>query len=563
MFELNFYDDEDQPRYGWDVHVQRLSCYIQHKEPVQDVPSYLESPYRDEKNEENPHRYIPDLESLDNGNTIIIFENSQSGSIEDTAIAARQQWESRWRRLPFYLAYESHDISNDDRLTLECMKIILQDVWKSIAENWENFLDVCTTHVSILEEKIYEQPADESRAPELWTNSSMWLKVERLVSIHEAVVKEIQQNLREFLSDEDVEDGWLEATPSDMEKISGLTEENLTKPTANLADLMYKSVGIRDSRHSLQLNTSLWRLRYPSQIPKFPTLTNPSFQPNLPNFANSNNSWITFIFLPLTFISSFFGMNVDIFQSGPGYPSIRYYFASAVPMMVLTLLGWYFIKHALARQRQTPYQRGIYEHLFFELATAYPRLWSRSGPNEDVAAQGTIDRLKWRLLTLWNDPAKTVRAGAAGSGEDAEYDDLGAWSRLKRTLTRRWTSQIQVQDDRPIEFSSMTLEAGVGESSNGDIHDEKPVPVAMQFMRTAATGDHVPDGGGSGMLEVPMAWDPESSFTMRQRIAAERPSSAGSGTSSGGNRNSGIMVEEEPSTWLKDYGVRRGDVGLY
>ena len=144
MFELNHFDDEDQPKYGWDVYVQRLSCYIQHKEPAQDIPDYLESPYRDSESKRNPHRYVPDIESLDNGNTIIIFENSQSSSIEDTAIPARQQWESRWRRLPFYLAYESQDITNDDAMSLECMKIILQDIWKAIAENWEDLLDVCS-----------------------------------------------------------------------------------------------------------------------------------------------------------------------------------------------------------------------------------------------------------------------------------------------------------------------------------------------------------------------------------------------------------------------------------
>lgn len=116
----------------------------------------IDNPYREVKNENDTRKYVPDLHSLDNGNTIIIFENSQSGSIEDTIITARQQWESRWRRLPFYLAYESHDVSNDDRMALECMKIILQDVWKSVAENWESFLDVSNTHVSILEDKIYE-----------------------------------------------------------------------------------------------------------------------------------------------------------------------------------------------------------------------------------------------------------------------------------------------------------------------------------------------------------------------------------------------------------------------
>ena len=43
-------------------------------------------------------------------------------------------------------------------------------------------------------------------------------------------------------------------------------------------------------------------------------------------------------------------MNVDIFASNP---DIRYYFASAVPMMAVVLVGWYIVKHILARRRQT------------------------------------------------------------------------------------------------------------------------------------------------------------------------------------------------------------------
>ena len=77
----------------------------------------------------------------------------------------------------------------------------------------------------------------------------MWLKVERLVSIQVSVVKEMQTNLRDFLSEPEVEDNWLDASPDDMEKIRDLVQEDLVKPTANLADLMYKSVEIRDSRY--------------------------------------------------------------------------------------------------------------------------------------------------------------------------------------------------------------------------------------------------------------------------------------------------------------------------
>lgn len=47
----------------------------------------IENPY----NERNG--YVPRVQNLDNGNTIIIFEASYSSSIEDTLISARQQWE--------------------------------------------------------------------------------------------------------------------------------------------------------------------------------------------------------------------------------------------------------------------------------------------------------------------------------------------------------------------------------------------------------------------------------------------------------------------------------------
>ena len=55
----------------------------------------MDNPYNVPQGEKNPLEYVPRLESLDNGNTIIIFETSKTGSIQDTIITARQQWESR------------------------------------------------------------------------------------------------------------------------------------------------------------------------------------------------------------------------------------------------------------------------------------------------------------------------------------------------------------------------------------------------------------------------------------------------------------------------------------
>ena len=43
-------------------------------------------------------------------------------------------------------------------------------------------------------------------------------------------------------------------------------------------------------------------------------------------------------------------------------------------MLVFVLCAWYLLKHFIAARRQTPYQRGIYEHLFYDLAVAYPNV---------------------------------------------------------------------------------------------------------------------------------------------------------------------------------------------
>lgn len=86
---------------------------------------------------------------------------------------------------------------------------------------------------------------------------------------------------------------------------------------------MYKSVTIRDSRQSLELNASLWRL-----------------------------SWITFIFLPLTFLAGFFGMNVDLFRNDP---SIKWYFVCAVPMLTIVVAFWLGFRTLAPGSKKTDY----------------------------------------------------------------------------------------------------------------------------------------------------------------------------------------------------------------
>ena len=122
---------------------------------------------------------------------------------------------------------------------------------------------------------------------------------------HISIVNKMRMYLAEMEGDQSGEGLWLNQSPEDFQRLSNLIQDDLIKKTNYLSELMYKSVAYRDSRLSLQLGTSMWRL-----------------------------SWITFIFLPLTFMVGFFGMNVDTFK---GSPSIKWYFVTAVPFVCVLL----------------------------------------------------------------------------------------------------------------------------------------------------------------------------------------------------------------------------------
>ena len=515
MMELSCYDEADAPCYGWDVFVQRLSCYVQFSEGDTRSPAGMKSPYDPPKDghEQDPekekwhentaangdphhahsahHAKLPPLSWLDNGNTIIIFESSQDRSVTNTLIGARQQIESRWRRLSLYL--EDEAIAEESRLALECMDLVIEDIFKALATGWESFFNIAETHIAILEDKIYDSPADESRAPELWYNSSWWLKVERLCYIHLECVKELVTHLDDLPNKPELARTWLDGVTEQFDKVITLVQEDLVKPTNNLSDLMYKSVEIRDSRQSLSLGTSMWRL-----------------------------SWITFIFLPLTFIVGFFGMNVDTFQENP---SIKWYFIAAVPLMVLVLILWYTLKHALQSRHRTPYQRGIYEHLYHDLASINPTLWSRGGPRRGVEPLGFYSRLRWWFLRHWFDPKRTIARPRSDPDEDIDASDLGAWARMKRMLARRWLGTIDARRRASISESEIAL-------------TDDPLNTLVAESTSAAVAETTPQVANVTAQNLARLSPPAP----RNRSASPRVSARSRPSSSGGS--SGIMVEE-------------------
>ncbi|KAK2809675.1 hypothetical protein FQN49_008596, partial [Arthroderma sp. PD_2] len=533
MMELDCFGDEDNPAHGYDVYVQRLSCYIQHKQtpgailPPTEDPD-IKNPYHIEENQagDSPEKrkdvYIPRLNTLDNGNAILIFDNSHTGCLDDTLIPPRQTWEERWRRLPFFLAFESKDlVESDEQLAYQSSRIILDDIFKVLTASWESFLDQAMDHVSILEDKIYERPADETRAPELWNNSSIWLKVEKLLFIHLDIVKDMITRLQDLTDDIESDDTWLDSVPGDLDRISTTITEDLIKPTENLISLLYQSVSIRDSRHSIQLNVSMWRL-----------------------------SWITFIFLPMTFITGFFGMNVDTFQNNP---SIRWYFIATVPFMLMVLILWYIIKHYLAARRQTPHQRGIYENFFNEMANDNPSLWSRTGPRDYVMPQGMLARLKWNFIKSWSAPERTIMMDVDGG--DGTGSDMGTLFKIKQYLIRRWTSQLR--DNEAVV--AIALEDGLMAPEEGTASDAHSM--VAEGLAGATELLVVPATPAVETRIVPefKTFDPSkmSDVDERERRDSRVPGSALSfihRRSSSAGKASGLLVEEEDFQWLSERG---------
>lgn len=218
--------------------------------------------------------------------------------------------------------------------------------------------------------------------------------------------------------------------------------------------------------------------------------------------------------------------------------------------MVLVLILWYILKHSLASRHQTPYQRGVYEHLYHALADQNPKLWSRAGPRRGVQPTGFYSRIRWWLLTRWFDPRRTISKPAADPDEDVGGSGLGAWARFKRNLARRWLQPNGIKAERRADMS---------ESEEALISEEMALSQLAVASTVAAPAETVPQIASVTRQNLDRLSPPAPS----NRTASPRPSSSGS---------SGVMVEERDprelqresmeEPWSQHGGVRRNIDGM-
>lgn len=234
--------------------------------------------------------------------------------------------------------------------------------------------------------------------------------------------------------------------------------------------------------------------------------------------------------------------------------------------MLLVLLGWYFFKHSLASQRQSPFMRGVYEEMFYKMALSHPQLWARSGPRLSIRPQTRLDKIRWHLILLWNDPNKTTRKSP---GDETSFEDLSMSARVKRYLTNRWTRQLRSFDDAATLVNTngnLSDAMSLSGEKLDDIEAKSSHSGPVATIVTPAT-----DFMGHGeeiRLEVPATTfsAPLDSPSIQSRIGVQqmvssRPTSApnaspGSRRSRSSGRTSAIMVEEEPASWLREYSAR-------
>ena len=224
------------------------------------------------------------------------------------------------------------DVSGSDPTELipRAIEDILYHLIEGIWRLWDTQIMLLHEPHAELEDYIWSQPADSSRVREVWSMSQRLHTMLKHINRHATLLEAVQEDFRAFAERIEEQD-WLEPVLDEFKQLSDTVHVDYVQPLERMIDLMYKSVTIRDSRQSLELKASLWRL-----------------------------SWITFVFLPLTFLSGFFGMNVDIFRF---YPSIKWYFVSAVPLLTVVVAFWFSFRRFAPGSKKADYSTAELEDL--------------------------------------------------------------------------------------------------------------------------------------------------------------------------------------------------------
>lgn len=153
-------------------------------------------------------------DAISSGNTILIVEKTPAGGY--SIFQAEDQWKQLWTDSEFSMFPPGE---RDGTATLELLQAIVRFSFNKIVSDWRGYIKMTDSHISLLEERIYDKPEDDSQAKELWRTSKQLLDMEKLLISQTFLIKVVQDNFINPGGSETGDKDWLKDLLTDFEEL--------------------------------------------------------------------------------------------------------------------------------------------------------------------------------------------------------------------------------------------------------------------------------------------------------------------------------------------------------
>ncbi|KAL8995044.1 MAG: hypothetical protein Q9169_005143 [Polycauliona sp. 2 TL-2023] len=224
-----------------DVHdnsLQRLSVYIQvPRDPATsgDTMESTSEAYNSAiRSMTNQDQQKARKTKLSRERTVVILDSRLKAIATAPLIAGEEPWQQM---------LEDFDEQN---LQNGCLALAVVGLaFEAVAARWVHYILCMHNYIASLEERVYENPADDSRTSALWSVSKQLLQAERLLKFHILLLENIQNDFGGLLQEGRLPSDWLRPNLDEFKRLSSEVEETLKKPTAHMVDLVSAGNGLR------------------------------------------------------------------------------------------------------------------------------------------------------------------------------------------------------------------------------------------------------------------------------------------------------------------------------
>ena len=189
--------------------LHRLSVYLQlrHSQEGSDSsPEERQESYKTRQDLGNEKASSPNDENRDkylNENTIIIFLKTTESASGGGFLPELIPWHELLENTNLIKYHANHPIA----------LAMIEMVFEAVSTEWDDYIHSTHKHIVALEERIYQNSADDAQSTALWSVSREILQGERLPTSHLQLLETIQDRLAFFITfDPQGVDGLAEAT---------------------------------------------------------------------------------------------------------------------------------------------------------------------------------------------------------------------------------------------------------------------------------------------------------------------------------------------------------------